>query len=117
MQRKLPAAYTHARTDAGMHAPGSAIIRIGATSSEMHRGFAPEHPRGRGGGIFVGAAVGMNGCTVARVAQVQQSAQATFSVLLERQAEADKIRGVLAMLQRYDSLFRLPTRIRRAPAL
>lgn len=83
----------------------------------MHRGFAPEHPRGRGGGIFVGAAVGMNGCTVARVAQVQQSAQATFSVLLERQAEADKIRGVLAMLQRYDSLFRLPTRIRRAPAL
>ena len=45
-------------------------------------------------------------------AQVQGSAQATFGAVLERQAEVEKIKGVLTMLQRYDSLFRLPTRIR-----
>ena len=86
------------------------------TSSMLHRSFAPK-PRDRAVGSSIDDEADMVGRTVARVAQVQQSAQATFVALLERQAEAEKIRGVLAMVQRYDSLFRLPTRIRRAAAL
>lgn len=35
-----------------------------------------------------------------------------FGSMLERQAQVDRIKGVLAMLKRYESLFRLPTRIR-----
>lgn len=32
--------------------------------------------------------------------------------MLERQSQVERIKGVLAMLKRYESLFRLPTRIR-----
>ena len=34
--------------------------------------------------------------------------------MLERQQQVERIKGVLAMLKRYESLFRLPTRIRCA---
>ena len=37
-----------------------------------------------------------------------------FSELVERAAACDRIRGVLALLKRYENLFRLPTRIRQA---
>lgn len=38
-----------------------------------------------------------------------------FGAMLERQAQVERIKGVLAMLKRYESLFRLPTRIRCPP--
>ena len=47
-------------------------------------------------------------------AQVQQVAGHAFAELVERAAACDRIRGVLALLKRYDNLFRLPTRIRHA---
>lgn len=37
-----------------------------------------------------------------------------FAELVERAAACDRIRGVLALLKRYENLFRLPTRIRQA---
>ena len=37
-----------------------------------------------------------------------------FAELVERAAACDRIRGVLALIKRYESLFRLPTRIRQA---
>ena len=37
-----------------------------------------------------------------------------FQMTLDRQQRADRIKSVMAMLKRYDSLFRLPTRIRQA---
>ena len=46
--------------------------------------------------------------------QVQQVAKHAFAELVERAAACDRIRGVLALLKRYESLFRLPTRIRHA---
>ncbi len=47
-------------------------------------------------------------------AQVQKEARHTFGALLERASASDRIRGVLALLKRYENLFRLPTRIRQA---
>ncbi len=41
-------------------------------------------------------------------------AEHAFKELVERAAACDRIRGVLALLKRYESLFRLPTRIRQA---
>ena len=39
-----------------------------------------------------------------------------FSDVLERAAESERIKGSLAMLRQYGSLFRLPARIRSATA-
>lgn len=47
-------------------------------------------------------------------AQVQTVAGHAFAELVERAAACDRIRGVLALLKRYDHLFRLPMRIRHA---
>lgn len=47
-------------------------------------------------------------------AQVKTVAEHAFKELVERAAACDRIRGVLALLKRYESLFRLPTRIRQA---
>lgn len=49
------------------------------------------------------------------VAEAHGAATEVFGGMLERQAQVDRIKGVLAMLQRYESLFRLPTRIRSSP--
>lgn len=46
--------------------------------------------------------------------QVQTVAGHAFAELVERAAACDRIRGVLALLKRYENLFRLPTRIRQA---
>ena len=46
--------------------------------------------------------------------QVQEVAAGAFAELVERAAACDRIRGVLALLRRYDHLFRLPSRIRHA---
>ena len=46
--------------------------------------------------------------------QVQKEARRAFGALLDRASASDRIRGVLALLKRYESLFRLPTRIRQA---
>jgi hypothetical protein len=46
--------------------------------------------------------------------QVQKVAGHAFAELVERAASCDRIRGVLALLKRYDHLFRLPSRIRNA---
>lgn len=48
------------------------------------------------------------------IMQVQSVAGHAFAELVERAAACDRIRGVLALLKRYDNLFRLPTRIRQA---
>jgi hypothetical protein len=45
---------------------------------------------------------------------VQKEARRTFGALLERASASDRLRGVLALLKRYENLFRLPTRIRQA---
>jgi hypothetical protein len=45
---------------------------------------------------------------------VQEVAAGAFAELVERAAACDRIRGVLALLKRYDHLFRLPSRIRHA---
>ena len=49
-----------------------------------------------------------------RRAQVQKEARHAFGALLDRASASDRIRGVLALLKRYENLFRLPTRIRQA---
>lgn len=46
--------------------------------------------------------------------QVSLEAQRAFGALLERQQKAERMKSVLAMLKRYESLFRLPSRIRQA---
>ncbi len=56
----------------------------------------------------------MPGITSLRAAQVQTVAGHAFAELVERAAACDRIRGVLALLKRYDHLFRLPMRIRHA---
>ncbi|CAL8463713.1 g3247 [Coccomyxa elongata] len=48
------------------------------------------------------------------VREVQNVAGHAFAELVERAAACDRIRGVLALLKRYENLFRLPTRIRQA---
>ncbi|EIE27758.1 hypothetical protein COCSUDRAFT_64368 [Coccomyxa subellipsoidea C-169] len=48
------------------------------------------------------------------VREVKTVAEHAFKELVERAAACDRIRGVLALLKRYESLFRLPTRIRQA---
>lgn len=48
------------------------------------------------------------------VRQVTMEAHRVFQVTLDRQQRAERIKSVMAMLKRYDSLFRLPTRIRQA---
>ena len=45
---------------------------------------------------------------------MQKEARHAFGALLDRASASDRIRGVLALLKRYESLFRLPTRIRQA---
>ena len=45
---------------------------------------------------------------------MQDAASRAFGPLLERAAASERIKGVLALLKRYDSLFRLPSRIRAA---
>lgn len=55
-------------------------------------------------------------CCAARsqaVSEAHGAATGVFGGMLDRQAQVDRIKGVLAMLKRYESLFRLPTRIRR----
>jgi Exocyst complex component Sec5 len=47
------------------------------------------------------------------VSEAHGAATGVFGGMLDRQAQVDRIKGVLAMLKRYESLFRLPTRIRR----
>ena len=37
-----------------------------------------------------------------------------FSAMLDRQQKAERIKSVVAMLKRYETVFRLPTRIRQA---
>lgn len=46
------------------------------------------------------------------VSEAHGAATGVFGGMLDRQAQVDRIKGVLAMLKRYESLFRLPTRIR-----
>lgn len=46
--------------------------------------------------------------------QVLLEAQRVFGALLKRQQNAERDKSVLAMLKRYESLFRLPARIRQA---
>ena len=46
--------------------------------------------------------------------QVKKVAGQAFDELVHRAAACDRIRGVLALLKRYENLFRLPTRIRQA---
>jgi exocyst complex component 2 len=47
------------------------------------------------------------------VLQVQGEAQRTFGPLLDRQAKADRIRLVLGVMQRYEALLALPSRVRQ----
>ena len=49
-----------------------------------------------------------------RAAQVSLESQRVFGAMLERQQKAERIKSVVAMLKRYESLFRLPSRIRQA---
>ncbi|KAK9836321.1 hypothetical protein WJX81_005210 [Elliptochloris bilobata] len=51
---------------------------------------------------------------VSIIHEVQNEARRAFGALLERASASDRIRGVLALLKRYENLFRLPTRIRQA---
>ena len=46
--------------------------------------------------------------------QVYEEAQRVFSAMLDRQQKAERIKSVVAMLKRYETVFRLPTRIRQA---
>ena len=46
--------------------------------------------------------------------QAQAEAQRVFAAVLARAAESERIRSSLALLKQYDSLFRLPPRIRDA---
>lgn len=46
--------------------------------------------------------------------QVSLEAQRVFGALLDRQQKTERIKSVVAMLKRYESLFRLPARIRQA---
>ena len=46
--------------------------------------------------------------------QVYDEAQRVFSAMLDRQQKAERIKSVVAMLKRYETVFRLPTRIRQA---
>ena len=48
--------------------------------------------------------------------QAQQEARHVFNDVLDRAAESERIKGSLAMLRQYGSLFRLPARIRSATA-
>ncbi|KAK9917910.1 hypothetical protein WJX75_009504 [Coccomyxa subellipsoidea] len=48
------------------------------------------------------------------VSEVKKVAGQAFDELVQRAAACDRIRGVLALLKRYENLFRLPTRIRQA---
>ena len=50
------------------------------------------------------------------MSEAHGAATGVFGGMLDRQAQVDRIKGVLAMLKRYESLFRLPTRIRRGLA-
>jgi exocyst complex component 2 len=45
---------------------------------------------------------------------VYEEAQRVFSAMLDRQQKAERIKSVVAMLKRYETVFRLPTRIRQA---
>ena len=49
-------------------------------------------------------------------AQAQKEARHVFNDVLTRAAESERIKGSLAMLRQYGSLFRLPARIRSATA-
>ena len=60
------------------------------------------------------AAAHAHACRGCAAGQVQQVARHAFAELVARAAACDRIRGVLALLRRYESLFRLPTRIRHA---
>ena len=54
--------------------------------------------------------------TLSSTLQAQQEAGHAFKDVLDRAAESERIKGSLAMLRQYDSLFRLPARIRTATA-
>ena len=43
--------------------------------------------------------------------QVQQEAKRAVASMLERAGMSDRIKSVMGMLRRYESLFRLPSRI------
>jgi hypothetical protein len=45
--------------------------------------------------------------------QVQGAARHAFGSLLERQAKADRIRLVLGLMQRYEAIVQLPSRVRQ----
>lgn len=53
-------------------------------------------------------------CFPGRSLQVKKVAGQAFDELVQRAAACDRIRGVLALLKRYENLFRLPTHIRQA---
>jgi hypothetical protein len=51
-----------------------------------------------------------------RCPQVQEAASGAFGPILERAAKAERLRGVLALLRRFQGLFAMPQRISAAAA-
>lgn len=49
-------------------------------------------------------------------ADAQRAAHEAFAPILERQAEADAVRQKLTLLQRFEALFRLPSRVQELAA-